>query len=242
MALGIKVGTYGILRFALPLFPAAAMHPTLRMTIVGVAVAGIIYGALVAMVQPDFKKLIAYASVSHLGFVVLGIFALTVQSMQGAMMVMVSHGVSIGALFLLVGMLQDRSGTAHDRRFGGIARVTPLFAASLTIASLSTIGLPGTNGFVGEFLVLLGAYRSYPVAAVHRDDGRHPRRGLPPVGPAARDLQPARRSREPEPARPRPPRDGGAWRCSPSRSSGSASGRGRCSDAWRDRRRASSSR
>ncbi|MDF1501463.1 NADH-quinone oxidoreductase subunit M [Roseisolibacter sp. H3M3-2] len=166
VALGIKVGTYGILRFALPFFPAAALDPTLRLTIIGLAVAGIIYGALVAMVQPDFKKLVSYASVSHLGFVVLGIFALTVQSIQGAMMVMIGHGVSIGALFLLVGMLQDRSGTGMIQRFGGIARVAPLFAASLTVVALSTIGLPGTNGFVGEFLVLIGAYGAYPIPAV----------------------------------------------------------------------------
>ena len=166
VALGVKVGTYGILRFALPFFPAAALHPTVRVTIIGLAVAGIIYGALVAMVQPDFKKLVSYASVSHLGFVVLGIFALTVPSIQGAMMVMIGHGVSLGALFLLVGMLQDRTGTGMIQRFGGIARIAPLFAASLLLAALSTIGLPGTNGFVGEFLVLIGAYRVYPVAAV----------------------------------------------------------------------------
>ncbi|MGZ8455881.1 MAG: complex I subunit 4 family protein [Gemmatirosa sp.] len=166
VALGIKVGMYGVLRFALPFFPAAALHPTLRMAIVGLAVAGIIYGALVAMVQPDFKKLVSYASVSHLGFVVLGIFALTVQSIQGAMMVMIGHGVSLGALFLLVGMLQDRTGTGMIQRFGGISRVAPLFAASLMLAALSTIGLPGTNGFVGEFLVLIGAYGVYPVPAV----------------------------------------------------------------------------
>ena len=166
VALGVKVGTYGILRYALPFFPAAAMHPTLRMTIVGLAVAGIIYGALVAMVQPDFKRLVSYASVSHLGFVILGIFALTVQSIQGAMMVMIGHGVSIGALFLLVGILQDRSGTGMIERFGGVARVAPMFAFALMLSALSTIGLPGTNGFVGEFLVLIGAYRVYPVAAV----------------------------------------------------------------------------
>jgi NADH-quinone oxidoreductase subunit M len=166
VALGVKVGTYGLLRFALPLFPAAVLHPTLRMVIVAVAVIGVLYGALVAMVQPDFKKLVSYASVSHLGFVMLGIFALTVQSIQGAMMVMLNHGISIGAMFLLVGMLHDRRKTGLIRNFGGIARVIPVFAAMLTLVSLSTIGLPGTNGFIGEFLVLLGAYRSYPVAAV----------------------------------------------------------------------------
>jgi NADH-quinone oxidoreductase subunit M len=166
VALGVKVGTYGMLRFALPLFPAAALHPTVRMVIIVIAVLGILYGALVAMVQPDFKKLVSYASISHLGFVMLGIFALTVQSIQGAMMVMLNHGISIGAMFLLVGMLHDRRKTGLIRNFGGIARVVPLFAAMLTLVSLSTLGLPGTNGFIGEFLVLLGSYRTYPIASV----------------------------------------------------------------------------
>jgi NADH-quinone oxidoreductase subunit M len=166
VALGIKVGTYGMLRFALPLFPAAVLHPTVRMAIIVIAVIGILYGALVAMVQPDFKKLVSYASISHLGFVMLGIFAMSVQSIQGAIVVMLNHGISIGAMFLLVGMLHDRRKTGLIRNFGGIARVVPLFAAMLTLVSMSTIGLPGTNGFIGEFLVLLGAYRSYPVAAV----------------------------------------------------------------------------
>ena len=143
VALGIKVGTYGMLRFALPLFPAAVLHPTVRMA-----------------------KLVSYASISHLGFVMLGIFAMSVQSIQGAIVVMLNHGISIGAMFLLVGMLHDRRKTGLIRNFGGIARVVPLFAAMLTLVSMSTIGLPGTNGFIGEFLVLLGAYRSYPVAAV----------------------------------------------------------------------------
>jgi NADH-quinone oxidoreductase subunit M len=166
VALGIKVGTYGMLRFALPFFPAAALNPTVRMAIIVIAVIGILYGALVAMVQPDFKKLVSYASISHLGFVMLGIFAMSVQSIQGAIVVMLNHGISIGAMFLLVGMLHDRRKTGLIRNFGGIARVVPLFAAMLTLVSMSTIGLPGTNGFIGEFLVLLGAYKSYPVAAV----------------------------------------------------------------------------
>ena len=162
VALGIKVGTYGMLRFALPLFPAAVLHPVMRTTLVGLAVAGILYGALVATAQPDLRRIASYASVSHLGFVVLGIFALTAESLQGAMLVMVSHGVSLGALFLLAGMLEDRTGTASVDGFGGLARAMPLFSVLLVVASLSTIGLPGTNGFVGEFLVLLGAFRRFP--------------------------------------------------------------------------------
>jgi NADH-quinone oxidoreductase subunit M len=159
----LKMGTFGFLRFALPLFPGASMNPTVRLTILVLAVIGIIYGALVAMVQPDFKKLVAYSSVSHLGFVMLGIFALTLQSVQGALMVMINHGISTGALFLLIGMIYERKHSRLIDSYGGIARVVPMFAALLTFVSLSSIGLPGTNGFVGEFLVLIGAFKTYPV-------------------------------------------------------------------------------
>ncbi len=162
----LKMGTFGFLRFGLPLFPGAALNPTVRMIILILAVIGILYGALVAMVQPDFKKLVAYSSVSHLGFVMLGIFALTLQSVQGALMVMINHGISTGALFLLVGIIYERRHSRLIDAYGGIARVVPMFAAVLTFVSLSSIGLPGTNGFVGEFLVLLGTFRTYPVLAV----------------------------------------------------------------------------
>jgi NADH-quinone oxidoreductase subunit M len=158
----LKMGTFGFLRFALPLFPQAAIDPTIRGIVLTLAVIGILYGALVALVQPDFKKLVAYSSVSHLGFVMLGIFALTLQSVQGAILVMINHGISTGALFLLVGMLYERRHSRLIGAYGGIARVVPLFAALLTIVSLSSIGLPGTNGFVGEFLVLIGSFRTEP--------------------------------------------------------------------------------
>jgi NADH-quinone oxidoreductase subunit M len=161
----LKMGTYGFLRFALPLFPAAALTPWVRTTILTLAVIGIIYGALVAMVQPDFKKLVAYSSVSHLGFVMLGIFALTLQSVQGALMVMINHGISTGALFLLIGIIYERRHSRLISAYGGIARVVPMFAALLTLVSLSSIGLPGTNGFVGEFLVLLGTFKTQPYFA-----------------------------------------------------------------------------
>lgn len=161
----LKMGTFGFLRFALPLFPSSAMNPTVRAVILTLAVIGIIYGALVAMVQPDFKKLVAYSSVSHLGFVMLGIFALTVQSVQGALLVMINHGISTGALFLLIGMMYERRHTRMLADYGGIARVVPMFAAALTFVSLSSIGLPGLNGFVGEFLVLLGSFKTYPIFA-----------------------------------------------------------------------------
>jgi len=160
----LKMGTYGFLRFALPFFPAVAQHPTVRAGIVGLSLIGIVYGGLVAMVQPDFKKLIAYSSVAHLGFVMLGIWALTLQSVQGALLVMINHGISTGALFFLAGMLYERRHSRLIEAFGGIAKVAPLFAATLTIVSLSSIGLPATNGFVGEFLVLIGAFQTYPVA------------------------------------------------------------------------------
>ena len=165
-AIMLKLGTFGFLRLAVPLFPGAAMNPTVRSIILALAVIGIVYGALVSLVQPDFKKLVAYSSVSHLGFVMLGIFALTVQSVQGALMVMINHGLSTGALFFLIGMIYERRHTRLIADYGGIARVVPMFAAMLTFVSLSAIGVPGTNGFIGEFLVLIGAFRTYPYLAV----------------------------------------------------------------------------
>ncbi len=161
----LKMGTYGLLRFAFPLFPDAAMYfaPYLG----GLAVIGIVYGALVAMVQPDMKKLVAYSSVSHLGFVVLGIAAMNMQGLQGAVYQMLNHGVSTGALFLIVGMLSDRRHTRLIAEFGGLKAVVPRLVAVFFVVTLSSIGLPGLNGFVGEFLILLGAFRWNPwLAAV----------------------------------------------------------------------------
>ncbi len=154
----LKMGTYGFLRFSVPLFPSATLAclPWLS----ALAVIGIIYGALVSMVQTDIKKLVAYSSVSHLGFVVLGIFALTEEGVQGAILQMVNHGLSTGALFLLVGMLYERRHTREISEFGGLAKVMPVIAVLFMVVSLSSIGLPGLNGFVGEFLILLGAFTS----------------------------------------------------------------------------------
>jgi NADH-quinone oxidoreductase subunit M len=163
-AIMLKIGTYGFLRFAVPFFPQVALSPGVSRLIVVLAVIGVVYGALVAMVQPDIKKLVAYSSVSHLGFVMLGIWAATVISVQGALMVMISHGISTGALFLLVGMIYERRHTRMIDDYGGIARVVPLFSLILTVVALSSIGLPGLNGFVGEFLVLLGSFGPYPWA------------------------------------------------------------------------------
>ena len=163
-AVMLKIGTYGFLRFAVPFFPEVALSPGVTRLMVALAVIGVIYGALVAMVQPDIKKLVAYSSVSHLGFVMLGIWGVSVISVQGALMVMISHGISTGALFLLIGMIYERRHTRLIEAYGGIARVVPIFSLILTVVALSSIGLPGLNGFVGEFLVLLGSFGSYPWA------------------------------------------------------------------------------
>jgi NADH-quinone oxidoreductase subunit M len=165
-AILLKMGTYGFLRFLLPLFPAAAQHPTVVAVMLVLALIGIIYAAWVAAVQPDAKKLVAYTSVAHMGFVVMGIFALTVNGIQGGLVVMISHGISTGALFLLVGMLYERRHTRLIRDFGGLSKVTPWFATILLITALASIGVPGTSGFVGEFLSLLGTFETHPVVAL----------------------------------------------------------------------------
>ncbi len=161
----LKMGTYGFLRFLLPFFPLASQHPTVVTTMLVLAVIGILYTAWVAAVQPDAKKLVAYTSVAHMGFVILGIFALNVNGLQGGLVVMISHGISTGALFLLLGMLYERRHTRTIAEFGGIARVAPWFATAFLITALASIGLPGTSGFVGEFLALMGAFESHPTLA-----------------------------------------------------------------------------
>ncbi len=165
----LKLGTFGFLRYALPLFPQAALD--FAPWIVGLAVIGIVYGALVAWVQSDLKKLVAYSSVSHMGFIVLGLFALNPQGVSGAVLQMVNHGVSTGALFILVGMIYERRHARDLAAFGGLAQVMPIFATFFVIATLSSIGLPGLNGFVGEFLILLGAFSSLPGATVIATSG-----------------------------------------------------------------------
>jgi NADH-quinone oxidoreductase subunit M len=165
----LKMGAYGLVRFAFPLFPSAAAYFAPALAVL--AVVGIIYGALVAMVQPDLKKLVAYSSVSHLGFVVLGICALNLQGLQGAVYQMLNHGVSTGGLFLLVGMLSDRRHTRLIAEFGGLKAVMPRLVAVFLLVTLSSIGLPGLNGFVGEFLILLGAFRWDPRFAAFAASG-----------------------------------------------------------------------
>jgi len=160
----LKMGGYGFLRIAIPLFPDAAMRFA---PIVGVlAVIGIIYGALVSLVQPDLKKLVAYSSVSHLGFVMLGIAAFTTTGLVGSVYQMLNHGISTGALFFLVGMLYDRRHTRLISEFGGLKSVIPWYTAIFLMISLSSIAVPGFNGFVGEFLILVGSWTTFPTLVV----------------------------------------------------------------------------
>jgi NADH-quinone oxidoreductase subunit M len=160
----LKMGTYGFLRFCLPLFPNAFMDNVPLFSIL--AIIGIIYGALVSIRQEDIKSLVAFSSVSHLGFVMLGLFALNVQGIEGGILQMINHGISTGALFLIVGMIYERRHTRLISDFGGVSKKMPVFAAFFMIVTLSSIGLPGTNGFVGEFTILLGTFKSNVVYAV----------------------------------------------------------------------------
>ncbi|MBI4278061.1 MAG: NADH-quinone oxidoreductase subunit M [Armatimonadetes bacterium] len=159
----LKMGTYGFLRFALPLFPQASRDFVALASVL--AVIGILYGGAVAWAQGDVKRLVAYSSVSHLGFVMLGMFSLTLQGVQGSILQMVNHGVSTGALFLIVGVLYDRTHSRMMEDYGGVAKLMPSFAAIVLLVTLSSAALPGTNGFVGEFLILLGTFRANPVYA-----------------------------------------------------------------------------
>ncbi|MDO8461247.1 MAG: NADH-quinone oxidoreductase subunit M [Deltaproteobacteria bacterium] len=158
----LKMGTYGLFRLGFPLFPEAmaALTPLL----ITLSVIGILYGALVAMVQTDIKKLVAFSSVSHMGFVVLGLAATSTIASSGAVLQMINHGLSTGALFLLVGMLYERRHTRRIADFGGLAKIMPVYTTLFLIVALSSIGLPGTNGFIGEFLILIGSFKNHPVA------------------------------------------------------------------------------
>lgn len=165
----LKLGAYGFLRFCLPLFPYAAEKFTPLIFTLGVV--GIIYGALVAMVQPDLKKLVAYSSVSHLGFVMIGIFAMNNQGLQGGILQMINHGLSTGGLFLIVGMIYERRHTRLIANFGGLAKKMPILATFFMIITLSSIGLPGLNGFIGEYLILLGTFLSNEKFAILATSG-----------------------------------------------------------------------
>jgi NADH-quinone oxidoreductase subunit M len=158
------MGTYGFVRFALPLFPDAAVAAAPLMF--SLALIGILYGSLVAMVQSDVKRLVAYSSVAHLGFVMLGMFAFNAEGLEGSILQMVNHGLSTGALFLGVGMLYERRHTREISEFGGVAKPMPVYAALFGIIVMSSVGLPALNGFVGEFLILVGAFAADPRFAV----------------------------------------------------------------------------
>jgi NADH-quinone oxidoreductase subunit M len=155
----LKMGTYGLLRFAIPLFPHAVHE--LGPLLVGLAVIGIVYGALVAVVQADVKKLVAYSSVSHLGFCVLGLFGLTTTAVTGSVYQMLNHGVSTGGLFLLVGMIYERRHTRQITAFGGLWKIVPMYSVALLLVMLASAGLPGLNGFIGEFLILMGSFPTW---------------------------------------------------------------------------------
>lgn len=165
----LKMGTYGFIRICLPMFPDATVAYVPYISVL--AIIAIIYGALVAMVQKDVKSLVAFSSVSHMGFVMLGLFALNVQALEGSVMQMINHGVSTGALFLLVGMIYERRHTRMIEDFGGITKVMPVFTTIFMIVTLSSIGLPFTNGFVGEFLILLGTFKANMWYAVFAASG-----------------------------------------------------------------------
>ncbi|MGH7165373.1 MAG: complex I subunit 4 family protein, partial [Nitrospiraceae bacterium] len=163
---GIKLGTYGFMRFSLPLLPEAATSQSVVTVVMGLALASILYGAIVALIQPDLRRLLAFSSISHLGFVLLGLFALNYQGLQGSLLTMVNLGFSTAGLFFLAGFLYVRRHSTQLSAFGGLARKVPVLATFLLIIGLASIGLPGTNGFVGEFLVLLGAFKAYWVYGV----------------------------------------------------------------------------
>ncbi|MFO8076629.1 MAG: NADH-quinone oxidoreductase subunit M [Egibacteraceae bacterium] len=160
----LKIGGYGFLRFSLPYFPEAST--TLAPPILVLAIIGILYGALVAMMQSDIKKLVAYSSVAHLGFVVLGIFAFDVTASAGAVVQMVNHGITTGALFLLIGFMYDRTHSRAIADYSGLMRATPVFGGLFLVTAMSSVALPGLNGFVGEFPILIGTFQTYPAAAI----------------------------------------------------------------------------
>jgi len=157
----LKMGTYGFMRFSLPIFPDAVNDPKVRQVMVALAIIGIIYGALVAMAQKDVKKLVAYSSVSHLGFVMLGLFSLNPNGINGAVLQMINHGISTGALFILAGILYERRHTYEIAEFGGLANVMPKFSTIFLVVTLSSLGLPLMNNFIGEFLILRGAFEAH---------------------------------------------------------------------------------
>ena len=165
----LKMGTYGFLRFNLTLFPQAAVDFAFPLAVLGVI--GIVYGAAVAIVQPDIKRLVAYSSVSHMGFIVLGTFAMTTQGLSGSVVTMISHGLTTGALFLLIGMIYERTHTRKIADYGGLAKVMPVYAGIFLFSAFASAGLPGLSGFIGEFTILIGSYLTFPVLTIIAGSG-----------------------------------------------------------------------
>jgi len=158
---GLKVGTFGFMRFSIPLLPEASKSQTVVSILMVLGLAAILYGAIMALIQPDFRRLLAYSSISHLGFIVIGLFALNYQGLQGSLLTMINLGFSTAGLFFIAGFLYTRQQTTQLSAFGGMAKHTPLLATFFLLIGLASIGLPGTNGFVGEFLILLGTFKAH---------------------------------------------------------------------------------
>ncbi len=204
----LKMGGYGFIRFSLPMFPDASVY--FAPLVFALSVVAIIYTSLVAMMQDDIKKLIAYSSVAHMGFVTMGIFAGNAQGVQGAVFQMVSHGLVSGALFLCVGIVYDRMHTREIAAYGGLVNRMPWYALAFMVFTMANVGLPGTSGFVGEFLTLMGAFKANTWVRVPRDDGRDPLGLLRALALRARRV---RRDQAPgvrDDSRSRPARDGDA--------------------------------
>jgi NADH:ubiquinone oxidoreductase subunit 4 (subunit M) len=195
------MGTYGFVRFSLPFFPAVVSHPKVQGWVIGLSLVGIVYGALVSLMQKDMKKLVAYSSVSHLGFCTLGIFALNSAGLTGSVLQQINHGISTGALFLIVGILYERRHTREIAEYGGISNVMPVYATITMIMFLSSMGLPLLNGFVGEFTILQGAFhRQLEVGGVG-GAGRGSGRGVFALALSARFLRDGDQSQERKAAR-----------------------------------------
>ena len=205
----LKMGTYGFIRFSLPLLPKAAIDPIIVQILAVLSIIGIIYGALVSLMQKDWKKLVAYSSVSHLGFCTLGIFAMTPNGIAGSVIQQINHGISTGMLFLIVGVIYERRHTREIAEYGGLAKVMPNYAVVFAIAMLSSAGLPMLNGFIGEFTILAGTLRSEQGLGRLRLDRRHARRSLPALAVPAHHARQGHEPQERGSPRSEPPRVGG---------------------------------
>ncbi len=232
------MGGYGFLRFSLPMFPVASQE--FAPLIFALSVVAIVYTSLVALVQEDMKKLIAYSSVAHMGFVTMGIFAATTQGVAGGIFQMVSHGIVSGALFLSVGVVYDRMHTREIAAYGGLVNRMPLYAAAFMVFTLANVGLPGTSGFVGEFLTLIGTFKVNILGRDARHDRRHPVGCLCALALSQGDLRHARQAEARRHQGSRLPRDHHAWAARRADHSVRRLSRSRCSTCRRPRSPSSS--